>query len=119
MFRYFRKPIWVFDRLMVGCWDIPASNMAVRKEAYMAVGGFNTDLKINEDTDLCRRMKAHGKIKLDMDFLVHTSGRRYVNGFFSGIMHYVTSHVAGLVAGRKYMNRLESIRVTEDLDTYV
>jgi hypothetical protein len=62
--------------------------MAIKKEAFLRVGGFNTNLKLNEDIEISHRLSKIGKIILDSDFKVKTSGRRYRNGLILGLITY-------------------------------
>jgi len=39
-----------------------SSNLIVRRDAFLAVGGFNENLPTAEDVDLCYRLAAHGTI---------------------------------------------------------
>ena len=63
--------------LLTGSMAI-AGNLAVRKDALAAIGGFNTDIAFyGDDTDLARRLKKHGKVKFTRKLSVKTSGRRF------------------------------------------
>ena len=50
-----RRPPGVRDVEWLG-----SGNLAVRREAFEAIGGFDTRLQTCEDVDLCRRLRAHG-----------------------------------------------------------
>jgi glycosyltransferase involved in cell wall biosynthesis len=53
-------------------------NFAVRASALDAIGGFDTSIEFHgEDTNLGRRLHAHGRVELRADCYVHTSARRY------------------------------------------
>ena len=39
---------------------LPSGNLIVRKDAFTAIGGFDTSLQTCEDVDLCRRLRAAG-----------------------------------------------------------
>lgn len=41
---------------------VPAGTLAVRREAFAEVGGFDGDLGASEDVDLCRRLRARGHV---------------------------------------------------------
>ncbi len=56
---------------------LPNANMAVRKEAYQKIGGFNPQLEWGQEVDLCKRLKGLGKIVFSKDVLVLTSFRRF------------------------------------------
>lgn len=59
---------------------LPCVNMAVRKEVYDLVGGFNTEINWGQDIDLSKRIRKHGKIEFDPQNYVITSFRRYSGG---------------------------------------
>jgi glycosyltransferase involved in cell wall biosynthesis len=95
---HFAHFLWIFDKWMSnGCWNIPGSNIAFRKDAFMKVGGFREDLPIGEDVDLSLRLAKVGKVVLDFRFRVATSGRRYRKGFFKGTMTYAKNTIGRLL----------------------
>lgn len=63
-------------------------NMAVRKWAYDAVGGFHPKINMGTDTDLVNRMKHIGRVTVDKSIIVTTSGRRYQFAFWQNIWKY-------------------------------
>ncbi len=60
---------------------LPCVNMAVKREVYETVGGFNPEINWGQDIDLSKKIKQHGKIKFDTDITVITSFRRYSGGY--------------------------------------
>lgn len=48
------------DRSLVDTTYIPAGNLAVRRDVFLAVGGFDESLETGEDPDLCARIAARG-----------------------------------------------------------
>lgn len=53
-------------------------NFAVRRDALVAIGGFDTSIEFHgEDTNLGRRLHALGNVMLCSNCFVHTSARRY------------------------------------------
>ena len=80
-----------------GFWNIPGSNIAFRKDAFLKVGGFREDLPIGEDVDLSLRLAGVGKVVLDYRFRVATSGRRYRKGFLQGTMTYAKNTIGRLL----------------------
>lgn len=85
---------WIFDRIFSGGWTLSGANLAVRKEAFLKIGGFNTKLKLSEDADLSQRLRSVGKVRLDMGFRVETSGRRYGKGLFIAMVQYFPNGLA-------------------------
>jgi hydroxyacyl-ACP dehydratase HTD2-like protein with hotdog domain len=55
--------------------------MAVKREVYEKIGGFNPVINWGQDIDLSKRLKQHGKVKFDTDITVVTSFRRYSGGY--------------------------------------
>jgi glycosyltransferase involved in cell wall biosynthesis len=60
---------------------LPCANMAVKKEVYEKIGGFNPIINWGQDIDLSKRLKSEGKVKFDTDITVVTSFRRYSGGY--------------------------------------
>jgi GT2 family glycosyltransferase len=53
-------------------------NFAVRREALARIGGFDCRIEFHgEDTNLGRRLTAHGPVEVRADCWVWTSARRY------------------------------------------
>ncbi len=63
-------------------------NMAVRKWAYEAVGGFNPKINMGTDTDLVNHLRLIGRVTVDRSIVVTTSGRRYQYAFWQNIWKY-------------------------------
>ncbi len=89
--RYFFIPFWVIDKVLSGGWNMIGFNMTCKREAFHKIGGFRTELTLGEDVDLSTRLRQVGKVKVDLDFNVNVSGRRYRYGVISGVMTYVPS----------------------------
>jgi len=60
---------------LIGKPAVAGMNMAVRKDAFQKIGGFNLNLKTAEDIDLFNRLKKVGRIKY-VDAVTYTSARR-------------------------------------------
>lgn len=74
---------------------IPAgSNLAFKRKAYEAVGGFDPNIVTAEDLDLTQRLKGIGKIAYNPDSVVYVSMRR-VRGW--GYPQYVKFHVTNAI----------------------
>lgn len=85
---YFGGILWKIRTLITGNCYLIGSNLAVRKSAFLKIGGFNENLKSQEDGDLAERIKKIGKVKFDPKFLVLTSGRRFNFGLLAGFFQY-------------------------------
>ncbi|MBU6447875.1 glycosyltransferase [Patescibacteria group bacterium] len=96
--------IWKLDKRAMHGWSIPGVNMAVRKIAFEKIGGFRTELHINEDAMLSQDMKKIGKVELDPYFCVKTSGRRYRNGLLAGLAAYTPNTLARIARRPEKLN---------------
>lgn len=107
---YFAHPAWFLDKIFSGGWGLPGVNFAVRKDAFLRVGGFKTDLALGEDAEISRRLKRIGKVLLDPRFLVQTSGRRYRGGLIAGIMTYIPNGIMRILFNKHKFTKLPTIR---------
>lgn len=60
-------------------WSFTGANFAVQSRAFDAIGGFDTDLPYDEDTNLCQRLRHIGQIIYSPDLVVTTSGRAFTH----------------------------------------
>ena len=65
----------ISPRLMIA--SLSGMNMAFRRSAYDAVGGFNPKINLQADTYIGNQLAKHGKTMLIRDNVVQASGRRY------------------------------------------
>jgi glycosyltransferase involved in cell wall biosynthesis len=93
---------WCIDRLINGVWVLPGANMAVRREAFLAVGGFNLNKEVMEDADLSKRISKLGPVVFELGNLVRTSGRRYGKGFIKGLAPYATGKIIPKSANKRF-----------------
>jgi GT2 family glycosyltransferase len=85
--------------------------MAVRKSAFTKVGGFNSELNLGEDADLSQRLGKVGKVFLDKNFLVSTSGRRYRKGLLAAAYAYIPNMASRtFLKKQKVHNKLSTVR---------
>lgn len=76
----------------IGSW-YSAANMAVRKDSFLLVGGFNLSVQVAEDRDLAIRMRKIGKVYHLPHFAVYTSGRRFQKlGIIGGLWSYFSTY---------------------------
>ena len=102
--------LWRIDRRFTGGWSLPGCNMAVTREAFLQVGGFNTCLHLCEDADLAHRLRAVGNVALRPDLVVATSGRRYRNGLTNGLLTYVPNLFSFYLLKKRKFDRLPTVR---------
>lgn len=93
IFNYFQPLSMKLYRLVFGHYWFSGFNFAVRKDAYMKVGGFNPRLNVQEDTDLAFRISKIGKIKYVNKPVVIFSGRRFRKGILRGLYPYIISFI--------------------------
>ncbi|MDO8639753.1 MAG: glycosyltransferase, partial [bacterium] len=113
---FFAYPVWYCNKVLLGGWSLPGVNFAIRRDSFLKIGGFNTELRLEEDVDISQRLRAVGKVKLDPDFLVQTSGRRYRNGLLAGIFNYYhPSNLARTLLKKNKFKNLSDVRVEKSL----
>ena len=78
---------------LIGKPAVAGMNMAVRKDAFKRIKGFNLKLKTAEDIDLFNRIKRHGKIRY-ADAVTYTSARRLKHW---GYKKFFFFHAANLI----------------------
>jgi GT2 family glycosyltransferase len=91
--KFFLKPFLILDKFFSGGFNLMGCNMAIKKEMFLKVGGFNEKLKLNEDVEISYRLRKIGKVKLDPNFKVKTSGRRYRHGLILGVINYAPATI--------------------------
>lgn len=88
---------------LVGRPMFGGQNCAVRREALLAIGGFNTALASMEDTDVSIRLRKVGRVVFRPFLIVMTSGRRVWEGtwhfFFRALRSYVNYFFLGRPPG--------------------
>lgn len=95
---------------MMGKPNLSGQNSAVRKSAYIQVGGFNEKLTTAEDVDLGLRIKKIGKVKYRQGVKAYTSARRLLS---YGIRRFLAHHIKnyfGIIFKGKAQDDFEPIR---------
>lgn len=83
---------------LVGWHNVIGSNFAMRREAFLAVGGFNTALKALEDHEIVRRLRRVGHVCYDAQLIAYASARRYNRlGVWKTIGFYARNAVRALI----------------------
>jgi glycosyltransferase involved in cell wall biosynthesis len=91
--KFLLKPFLFLDKFFSGGFNLMGCNMAMKREAFLKVGGFNEKLKLNEDVEISYRLREIGKVKFDPNFKVKTSGRRFRHGLILGIINYAPATI--------------------------
>lgn len=114
--RCFLPSLLLLDKKFFGGWSLMGCNFALRKSAFLKIGGFNTNLKLNEDIEISHRLRKVGKVILDPNFKVKTSGRRYRHGLIFGLINYAPSTIFRFLFKRyDTFQRLSPVRTEESL----
>ncbi len=83
---------------LFGWHNVIGSNFAMRREAFLAVGGFNTSLKALEDHEIVRRLRRLGRVRYDPHLVVYASARRYNRlGVWKTISFYARNAIRAVV----------------------
>jgi len=70
------------------------ANMAVKKDVFRASGGFDTDIKLSEDSVLCQKLRSFGKVYRFNSFKVKTTARRFNQlGLLAGLWNYSHNYI--------------------------
>ncbi len=86
---------------LVGWHNAIGSNFAMRREAFFAVGGFNTSLKALEDHEIVRRLRRFGRVRYDPRLVAYASARRYNRlGVWKTIGFYARNAVRAVILKR-------------------
>jgi glycosyltransferase involved in cell wall biosynthesis len=91
--KFLLKPFLILDKFFSGGFNLMGCNMAIKREAFFKVGGFNENLKLNEDVEISYRLRKMGKVKFDPNFKVKTSGRRFRHSLILGIINYAPTTI--------------------------
>jgi glycosyltransferase involved in cell wall biosynthesis len=91
--KFLLKPFLILDKFFSGGFNLMGCNMTIKREAFFEVGGFNENLKLNEDVEISYRLRKIGKVKFDPNFKVKTSGRRFRHGLIFGIISYAPATI--------------------------
>ncbi|MEM2341591.1 MAG: glycosyltransferase [Candidatus Bathyarchaeia archaeon] len=84
---------------------------AVRREAFLKVGGFNENLPCIEDHDLALRLSKIGRIVFLSDLTVYESMRRFKRmGFLRVLKMWISNYISYLLFNRTISKSWEPIR---------
>jgi len=108
--RFLFRPYAHFDRIVSGGWNLLGCNMAVKRDAFLGVGGFATDLAIGEDAYISKKLRRVGTVRMNCGFIVSISGRRFRSGFLRGLMAYFPYWLGRVLLRKDLFQRLPDIR---------
>ncbi len=103
--------LWLYGLKILGRgFLIP--NMAVKKEAFYKIGGFNTTIQFGEDNEICMRLKKIGKVAFCPHIYVYASTRRLrALGLFDFIVKYGFGNQIKMSQGKKITVGLNPVRL--------
>jgi peptidoglycan-N-acetylglucosamine deacetylase len=86
------------------------ANMSVKRDAFLAVGGWNPKFNLQTDIELCERLRRVGRV-LRLDGLrVQTSSRRWKKSFLLNFFLYATNHLWFLTFRRPLWHEFPAVR---------
>ncbi len=91
---YFNVIVYPFYKITNSV--VLSGNLAVKKDAIMDIGGFDTNISFyGDDTNIARRLQKVGKILFRKDFFLYTSGRRLKKeGVIKTGFVYIINHLS-------------------------
>lgn len=87
-------------------------NFAAKKDAIIAMGGFDTSIDFyGDDTDIARRLHHHGEVLWHMDFFIHTSTRRFAEeGLLLTNIRYALNFIWPVLFHRPFTKKHQDVR---------
>ncbi|OHA18553.1 MAG: hypothetical protein A2664_02855 [Candidatus Taylorbacteria bacterium RIFCSPHIGHO2_01_FULL_46_22b] len=87
-------------------------NVVIRRDTLLQMGGIDTSIAFfGDDTNLARRAHQFGKMRFDLGFIMHTSGRRLIGqGLWRSAFLYAINAAAELIFHRPITKRYSDIR---------
>jgi glycosyltransferase involved in cell wall biosynthesis len=68
---------------------LPGNNMAIRREAIKRIGGIDPTVNLTLDYWMTVKLRKVGKLKIDRNLVVMTSGRRFKKSFSSDVKYFI------------------------------
>lgn len=112
--KYLSYHMFKLDKMFAHNWSLIAQNMAVRRSAFIKVGGFK-HVQMGEDADLAQRLGKIGKVELDPNFLVYASGRRVRHGLWYGIWSYGPNAFTRMFFKKHKFDKLPTVRKEQSI----
>ncbi len=79
--------MWI-NRAFIGNHTVVGCSFGIRRSTYNAVGGFQVDLRAQEDVELGWKLRKAGKVVLVPGVRPLVSGRRFRSGVLQGFFEY-------------------------------
>ncbi len=93
LFNFFQPRLARGYRLLFGHYWLPGFNFAIRRDVYFNSGEFDAAMDALEDNDLAWRVRHCGIIGFVSTMPVAISGRRFIHGFWWGMLEYVIAFI--------------------------
>lgn len=97
--------------LLLGKPHLYGINMAVRKESFQKISGFNLSMDSASDVDLSMRLKEVGEVIYNPEMKVKASSRRFAQESFWGTLSYYAKNYFNVV----WLRRTEKTGEFEDV----
>jgi len=94
---------------LIGKPAVAGMNMAVRKDAFKKIKGFNLALKTAEDIDLFNRIRKNGKIRY-VDAITYTSARRLKHWGYKKFFFFHAANLLKYTFTGKSQQEYEDVR---------
>jgi glycosyltransferase involved in cell wall biosynthesis len=85
---------------MLGIPHFVGMNFAIKKELFLACGGFDIRIKSAEDLYLSSKIKKLGRIYFNKNMVVYTSARRLKSGYLSFLKHHGLNYIFFIFLGK-------------------
>ncbi len=91
-------------------WHLSGGNMAVKKETYQRLGGFNYRVNLGEDALFSMKLKKYGQFKINRKNLVYTSARRFSYNLPYTLYMYTLNDLFVVLTGKPFFYNFPDIR---------
>ena len=101
--------VWLLNALRIGAGR--GECQVVRRDVYMAVGGYRVGLAAGEDFDLFGRISRKARVRFAWELLVHESPRRFRKfGYFRILYWWAVNAMSVLLRSRSSSDEWEPVR---------
>lgn len=110
MIKFFTPPSLMLDQLFRLGSGLYTPNFAIKKSIFLKIGGFNTSLLTGEDLEISKRARKAGQIKFLNSLKVHTSARRFDQGFKESFKYVVLNYISVNLFSKSYLKQFKEWR---------
>ncbi len=102
LFQFVFNDLFTFVGRFVGWHNVIGSNLAIRRESFFKVGGFDVELGTMEDNEITRRLAQIGQVRFSAKMVAYASARRYNQfGFWRTVSFYFRNGVKAIFLKQK------------------